>query len=94
MWVKTGYSACECCAAALSPAPYMVRMTTGVTALPPNMYRNLAAWLKIWSKHTPMKSMNINSATGRRPLVAAPIAAPMNADSLIGVSSTRPGNRS
>ena len=70
----------------------MVRMTTGVTALPPNMYRNLAAWLKIWSKQTPMKSMNISSATGRSPPVAAPTAAPMNADSEIGVSSTRPGN--
>ena len=31
--------------AARSPAPYMVRITTGVTALPPNMYRNFAAWL-------------------------------------------------
>ena len=69
-----------------------MRTTTGVTALPPNMYRNFAAWLKIWSKQTPMKSMNISSATGRRPPVAAPTAAPMNADSEIGVSSTRPGN--
>ena len=39
-----------------------------------------------------MKSMNISSATGRSPPVAAPMAAPMNADSEIGVSSTRPGN--
>jgi hypothetical protein len=38
-----------------------------------------------------MKSTNISSATGRRPEQAAPTAAPMNADSLIGVSSTRPG---
>ena len=67
----------------------MVRITTGVSALPPNMYRNFAAWLKIWSKQTPMKSMNISSATGRSPAVAAPTAAPMNADSLIGVSMTR-----
>ena len=28
---------CECCAAARKPAPYIVRMTTGVSALPPNM---------------------------------------------------------
>ena len=48
--------------------PMVVRTTTGVTALPPNMYRNLAAWLKIWSKQTPMKSMNMSSATGRMPL--------------------------
>src|SRR6185437_1441004 len=39
-----------------------------------------------------MKSTNISSATGRIPAVAAPIAAPMNADSEIGVSRTRPGN--
>ncbi len=62
----------------------MVRITTGVTALPPNMYRNFAAWFMIWSRQTPAKSMNINSATGRRPRVAAPTAAPMNADSVIG----------
>ena len=36
-----------------------------------------------------MKSTNISSATGRKPAVAAPIAAPTNPDSLIGVSSTR-----
>ena len=74
------------------PAPYIVRITIGVFALPPNMYLNFAAWLKIWSKQTPMKSTNINSATGRSPEQAAPAAAPMNADSLIGVSITRPGN--
>ena len=55
----------------------MARMTTGVSALPPNMYLNLAAWLKIWSKQTPMKSTNISSATGRMPQAAAPTAAPM-----------------
>ena len=67
----------------------MVRITTGVTALPPNMYLNLAAWLKIWSKQTPMKSTNISSATGRSPVAAAPTAAPMKLLSEIGVSSTR-----
>ena len=67
----------------------MQRMTTGVSALPPNMYRNFAAWLKISSKQTPMKSTNMSSATGRRPLQAAPTAAPMNADSESGVSMTR-----
>jgi hypothetical protein len=74
------------------PAPYMVRITMGVRARPPNMYRNFAAWLKIWSKQTPMKSTNMSSATGRSPDEAAPAAAPMNADSLIGVSRTRSGN--
>ena len=37
MWVKIGYSACECWDAARIPAPYIVRTTIGVTALPPNM---------------------------------------------------------
>ena len=91
-WVNTGSRLWLCCAAARSPAPHIVRIVTGVTAFPPNMYRNFAAWLKIWSKQTPMKSMNMSSTTGRRPPVAAPTAAPMNADSEIGVSSTRPGN--
>ena len=36
-----------------------------------------------------MKSTNISSATGRRPVAAAPAAAPMKALSVIGVSSTR-----
>ena len=57
------------------------------------MYLNLAAWLKIWSKQTPMKSMNMSSATGRMPATAAPMAAPMKPDSEMGVSSTRSGNR-
>ena len=77
MWVNSGCSDCECCDAARIPAPHIARMTNGVVALPPNMYRNFAAWLKIWSKHTPMKSTNMSSATGRRPDAAAPAAAPM-----------------
>jgi len=40
------------------------------------------------SKQTPKKSLNINSATGRRPVTAAPAAAPKIADSVIGVSMT------
>src|SRR5436190_3586284 len=38
-----------------------------------------------------MKSTNISSATGLKPAAAAPTAAPMKPDSLIGVSSTRVG---
>src|SRR6185312_7894631 len=40
--------------------------------------------------HTPTKSANMISATGRRPASAAPAAAPTMADSEIGVSMTRP----
>src|SRR6266540_2461052 len=67
----------------------MVRITIGTRALPPNMYRSFAPWLKIWSMQTPKKSTNISSATGRSPVAAAPTAAPMYPDSEIGVSSTR-----
>ncbi len=38
---------------------------------------------------TPKKSTNISSAIGRRPVAAAPTAAPMKPASVIGVSSTR-----
>ncbi len=36
-----------------------------------------------------MKSMNCISATGRIPIMAAPMAAPTMADSEMGVSTTR-----
>ena len=40
---------------------------------------------------TPKKSTNISSAIGRMPASAAPVAAPMNAVSEMGVSITRSG---
>jgi hypothetical protein len=43
------------------------------------------------SKHTAMKSENMISAIGFRPVMAAPIAAPRIACSEIGVSRTRNG---
>ena len=43
------------------------------------------------SQVTAKKSLNISSAIGRRPVIAAPIAAPTIACSLIGVSRTRFG---
>src|ERR1700737_1727163 len=45
----------------------------------------------IESSDTPTKLTNISSATGRRPVTAAPTAAPMKPISQIGVSMTRPG---
>src|SRR5262245_44015087 len=53
------------------------------------MNRSLAALLISWSAAMPMKSMIMISATGSRPSIAAPTAAPMIAASEIGVSSTR-----
>jgi hypothetical protein len=47
------------------------------------------------SQVTAKKSLNMSSATGRRPVIAAPMTAPTIACSLIGVSRTRSGpNRS
>ena len=46
------------------------------------------------SQVTAKKSENISSAIGRRPVIAAPIAAPTMACSLIGVSRTRRGPNS
>src|SRR2546427_3055690 len=45
----------------------------------------------IGSSATPTKLTNISSAMGRRPVTAAPTAAPMKPISQIGVSMMRPG---
>ena len=58
------------------------------------MYRVLAISLATRSQHTAKKSENMISATGRRPVIAAPIAAPRIACSAIGVSMTRLGPNS
>src|SRR4029077_6935781 len=50
----------------------------------------LAAALTSWSSASVMKSMNMISSTGRMPDWAAPIATPVMAASLIGVSIARP----
>ena len=83
-------SDCECCAPKDRPAATTVLIVRGTPVLPPDMYRSLAAWLATWSMHTIRKSMNMISATGRRPSRAAPMAVPTIAVSEIGVSRTRP----
>ncbi len=67
---------CECWAPALRPAPVWVRKTIGHWSAPEVMYGSFAAWLRIGSRQTPMKSMNMISTIGRRPVMAAPTAAP------------------
>ena len=55
------------------------------------------SWRSGWRpcpRSTAKKSENISSAIGRRPVIAAPIAAPTIACSLIGVSRTRSGPNS
>ncbi len=69
------------------PPPEGARTTMGIAA--PQRYRHLAAKFTIWSKAQVMKSANCISATGRRPMMEAPMAAPTMADSARGVSMTR-----
>ena len=91
MWQNHASRLWLCCAAMLSPAPAAVRTTIGSFALPPNMYFILAIWFRIWSPHTPMKSMNMISMMGRRPAAAAPTASPAIPASEMGVGITRSG---
>ena len=85
---------CECCAPNRTPAPLAHRITSGNDTCPSDMYRLLAISLATRSQHTAKKSLNMISATGRRPVIAAPMAAPRIACSLIGVSRTRCGPNS
>ena len=82
---------CECWAPNRSPAPLAQRTTSGNSSWPSDMYLILAISLAIRSQQTAKKSLNMISAIGRRPVIAAPIAAPRMACSLIGVSRTRSG---
>ena len=49
----------------------------------------LAAIVTRWSQQHEMKSANCISATGRRPIIAAPVQAPTIAVSASGASITR-----
>lgn len=86
---------CECCAPKRTPPPFAVRITRGSAICPFVMYLVFATWLAIMSQHTAKKSLNMISAIGRSPFIAAPMTAPTIACSEIGVSRTRRGpNRS
>jgi hypothetical protein len=85
---------CECCAPNRRPPPLPDRITNGKVTWPLVMYRLLAISLATMSQHTAKKSLNMISAIGRSPVIAAPIAAPRMACSLIGVSRTRTGPNS
>ena len=66
-------------------------MTTGQVVPPLYMGPYFAMWLTIWSKHSPRKSPNMISATGRNPASASPAETPAIAPSLTGVARTRLG---
>ena len=53
----------------------------GTFIKPPDMYLTFAALLKIWSNVIQQKLQNINSTTGRIPIIAAPTARPEKAAS-------------
>ncbi len=89
MCMNQASSVCECVAPVASPPYTWVRTVIGAVVRPAVMNRSLAALLISWSAAIPMKSMIMISATGSRPSIAAPIAAPRMAASEIGVSSTR-----
>ena len=66
----------ECCAPNRSPPPLPERITNGKVNWPFVMYRLFAISLATMSQQTAKKSANMISATGRSPVMAAPIAAP------------------
>ena len=54
------------------PAPTAERTTSGTVPCSWLMYQNFAAWLTRLSMASAMKSPNMTSNTGRRPVTAAP----------------------
>ena len=71
------------------PAPLMTRSVTGTENWPPLMKRYLGSWLTMASPAVGMKSANMNSTMGRRPMTAMPRATPVKPFSQMGVSMTR-----
>ena len=63
---------CEWMAPNRPPAPTAERTTSGTVPCSLLMYQNFAAWLTRLSMASAMKSPNITSNTGRRPVTAAP----------------------
>ena len=74
------------------PPPEGRRTTIGTGVRPRK--NCFAATVTRWSQAQEMKSANCISATGRRPISAAPVAPPTIAVSESGVSSTRHGPNS
>ena len=80
---------CEWTAPKRPPPPTAERTTSGTFACSLEMYQYFADWLTSESIGSAMKSPNMISMIGRRPVTAAPNAAPARASSEIGVSTTR-----
>ena len=80
---------CEWTAPKRPPPPTAERTTSGMLACSLEMYQYFADWLTSESIGSAMKSPNMISMIGRRPVAAAPNAALASASSEIGVSITR-----
>ena len=74
------------------PPPDGRRTTIGTGV--PTRKRCLAATVTRWSQAQETKSANCISATGRMPMIAAPVQAPTMAVSASGASITRQGPNS
>jgi hypothetical protein len=66
-----------------------MRITSGTPNWLPDMWRTVAAVLRIWSRASMLKFTVISSTMGRMPAIAAPIPAPVKPDSDSGVSRMR-----
>ena len=75
---------CEWIAPKRPPPPTAQRITSGTGACSLDMYQYLADWFTRLSIARAMKSPNMISTTGRRPVTALPNAAPASASSEIG----------
>jgi hypothetical protein len=78
----------------LPPRPVAMRITRGTPNCPPDMCRIVAAVFRIWSSARSEKLTVMISTIGRMPTNAAPIPAPVKADSDSGVSRIRSGPNS
>ncbi len=87
-------SACSCWPPSPYPPPHVARTTSGTDQRPPEKLSTLDISFRTALMATAMKSTSMISTTGRSPAMAAPTAAPRNADSLMGAPMTRsPPNR-
>ncbi len=94
MWVKSPSRLDECWPADERRMPSEARSTSGTDTWPPDIDRNLAAWLTISSIAPRVNSTKLIDATGRSPVRAAPTEAAMMIASEIGMSMMRSGPNS
>ena len=92
MWANELSGFCEWKGPPEKPPPDGSRTTIGTGV--PARKRCFAATVTSWSQAQEMKSANCISATGRMPIIEAPVQAPTIAVSASGASITRQGPNS